>query len=173
MPKKIAKSTLHLGDAVRSKRQELGLTQQDLADATGFSRGHIATIERKSGNLRLSSLDRLASVLHLDVVDLVRSAGEKQQKVSSQEAAVRAACHIFRLRAGIGLSQERLSEAAGFFRTYVTELELLVSVPAVGNLEPIATILGVSVADLLMPVPQREYDSRLARRSSRVVAGGE
>jgi transcriptional regulator with XRE-family HTH domain len=146
---------------------DLDLTQQALADMTGFSRGHIATIERTSGNLRLSSLDRLARALNLDVVDLVRSTSEKQRKVSAQEAVVRAACHIFQLRKALGLSQERLSEAAGFFRTYVTEIELLISVPAIGSLESIAAVLEVSVADLLMPVAKNEYDARLARKSAR------
>ncbi|MFL9910313.1 helix-turn-helix domain-containing protein [Paraburkholderia sp. RL17-337-BIB-A] len=173
MSKKIAKSTLRLGDAVRARRLHLGLTQQALADRTGFSRGHIATIERTSGNLRLSSLDRLARVLELDVVDLVRATGESLSTVSKQDAAVRAACHIFRLRTDLKLSQERLSEAAGFFRTYVTEIELLVSVPAVANLEAIGAILKVSVADLLTPVSDAEYEARLARKSARSVVSYE
>lgn len=167
MPKKIARSTFHLGDAIRSRRGDLDLTQQALADMTGFSRGHIATIERTSGNLRLSSLDKLARALEVDVVDLVSGTSDKKRKRSAQEAVVRAACHIFRLRKALGFSQERLSEAAGFFRTYVTEIELLISVPAIGSLESIAAVLEVSVADLLMPVSKSEYEDRFARRSSR------
>lgn len=167
MPKKIARSTFHLGDAIRSRRGDLDLTQQALADMTGFSRGHIATIERTSGNLRLSSLDKLARALEIDVVDLVSGTSEKKRKWSTQKAVVRAACHIFRLRKALGLSQERLSEAAGFFRTYVTEIELLISVPAIESLESIAAVLEVSVVDLLMPVSKSEYEDRFARRSAR------
>src|SRR5579859_2184480 len=59
-----------LGDAIRQRRAELCLTQEDLADRTGLSVRTISDIERgRITRPRRSSATILASALHLDQVD--------------------------------------------------------------------------------------------------------
>lgn len=49
----------------------------------------------------------------------------------------------------LGLSQERLAEAADFHRTYVSQLERCVTNITVDNLERLAVALGVDTVVLL------------------------
>lgn len=51
----------------RSTRLRLHLTQQELADATGVSRSHIAKIELGQGNPSLDAVERIALALELDL----------------------------------------------------------------------------------------------------------
>ena len=173
MPTENSKSaSSQLGKIVRARRTALELTQQGLADLTGFSRGYVATLERTSGNVRLSTLDTLASALMVDVVDLFGMTKSREVRTPNQKANIRAACHVRRLRKKAGLSQERLSEAAGLFRTYVTELESLVSNPVLSKLEAIADVLDVPVKSLLKSASERAYEERLAQRSTRAPIPG-
>jgi transcriptional regulator with XRE-family HTH domain len=68
------------------------------------------------------------------------------------EARQRVAANVRRLRIALGLSQERLAEAADFHRTYVSQLERCVTNITVDNLERLAGALGVDVATLLEKV---------------------
>ena len=60
------------GDAVRSRREELGLTQEDLADRAGIHRTYLSDIERGSRNLSLLNIQRLAAALTLSMSELFR-----------------------------------------------------------------------------------------------------
>ena len=73
MPKK---STAHakppkvcraFGQAVRARRNELGLTQEDLAAAAQINRTYIGDIERGARNVALTNIVRLAHALKLTV----------------------------------------------------------------------------------------------------------
>ncbi len=44
-------------------REEAGLTQQQLADLVGISQAHVAKIENEKVNPRLSTINRIISVL--------------------------------------------------------------------------------------------------------------
>jgi transcriptional regulator with XRE-family HTH domain len=52
--------------ACRDARIRLRLSQQQVADAVGLSRGYIATIERGRGNPSLAVVDRMSSALGLE-----------------------------------------------------------------------------------------------------------
>jgi transcriptional regulator with XRE-family HTH domain len=58
------------GFAVRNRREELGLTQEDLADKAGIHRTYVSDIERGSRNVSLVNIERLASALALQLGEL-------------------------------------------------------------------------------------------------------
>ena len=55
------------GFAVKSRREELGLTQEDLADRAQIHRTYLSDIERGSRNLSLINIERLAKALKLSI----------------------------------------------------------------------------------------------------------
>jgi HTH-type transcriptional regulator / antitoxin HipB len=56
-----------LARAVRTRRQELEITQEELAAATGVNRRVIGELERGKGTVRLEIVLALAQALGLDV----------------------------------------------------------------------------------------------------------
>lgn len=61
-----------LGERVRERRKELGLSQERLAEGTALHWSFIGRIERGQANLTLRNILRLADVLGIDAGDLVR-----------------------------------------------------------------------------------------------------
>lgn len=59
--------TTPLGQAVRARREELGLLQADLADLAGCSTRFVHTLEHGKASLRL---DKVLDVLHVVGLDL-------------------------------------------------------------------------------------------------------
>ena len=62
----------HAAGNVRRLRQDRGLSQAALAEASGISRRMIAAIEGNEANISLSSLDRLAAGLGVSFAEIVR-----------------------------------------------------------------------------------------------------
>jgi transcriptional regulator with XRE-family HTH domain len=60
------------GFAVKTRREDLGLTQEDLADRAGIHRTYLSDIERGSRNLSLINIERIAAALSLSVSELFR-----------------------------------------------------------------------------------------------------
>jgi DNA-binding XRE family transcriptional regulator len=60
------------GFAVKVRREELGLTQEDLAAKAGIHRTYLSDVERGSRNLSLINIERLALALDLSLSDLFR-----------------------------------------------------------------------------------------------------
>ena len=60
------------GFAVKSRREELGLTQEDLAHRAGIHRTYLSDVERGSRNLSLINIERLAVALALLPSELFR-----------------------------------------------------------------------------------------------------
>jgi transcriptional regulator with XRE-family HTH domain len=65
-----------LGTAIRSLRKKRELTHEDLAHESEFHRVSISRIERGEQDLSWSGLSRIATALEVELVDLVRLAGE-------------------------------------------------------------------------------------------------
>ena len=59
------------GTLVSEKRRRAKLTQHDLAQALGLSRASVANIERGKQPIQLHSIFKIASVLHVDVRELI------------------------------------------------------------------------------------------------------
>ena len=58
------------GFAVKERREELGLTQEDLAERAGIHRTYLSDVERGSRNLSLVNIERLAAALSLCMSEL-------------------------------------------------------------------------------------------------------
>lgn len=62
-----------LGRNVRAHREQRGISQEDFAQELGFHRTYLGAVERGERNLSLRSVERLASQLRVDPVDLLRN----------------------------------------------------------------------------------------------------
>jgi transcriptional regulator with XRE-family HTH domain len=74
--KKRAKSDIRerLGFAIKARREELGLTQEDLADQSGIHRTYLSDVERGSRNICLLNIERVAGALSLHISEMFRLA---------------------------------------------------------------------------------------------------
>jgi transcriptional regulator with XRE-family HTH domain len=72
MGKKRAKPDVRerFGFAVKSRREALGLTQEDLAHQAGIHRTYLSDVERGSRNICLMNIERLAAALSLKLAEL-------------------------------------------------------------------------------------------------------
>jgi DNA-binding XRE family transcriptional regulator len=59
------------GARVRARREELGMTQGDAADAVGLTRASIANLESGKQDIGITRVYRLAEALRCTVADLV------------------------------------------------------------------------------------------------------
>jgi transcriptional regulator with XRE-family HTH domain len=55
------------GFAVKLRREELGLTQEEMADRAGIHRTYLSDVERGTRNLSLVNIERLATALELPI----------------------------------------------------------------------------------------------------------
>jgi len=60
------------GFAVKSRREELLLTQEDLAEKAGIHRTYLSDVERGSRNLSLVNIERLAMALDVSLSGLFK-----------------------------------------------------------------------------------------------------
>lgn len=58
------------GYAVKVRREDLGLTQEDLADKAGIHRTYLSDVERGTRNLSLVNIERLADALAMTMSEL-------------------------------------------------------------------------------------------------------
>jgi transcriptional regulator with XRE-family HTH domain len=63
------KSLVALGGAIRALRQEIGMSQEDLALRSGIDRSHMGRIERGERNVTILNLVRIAKALQRRVAD--------------------------------------------------------------------------------------------------------
>jgi transcriptional regulator with XRE-family HTH domain len=59
-----------LGQRIRARRHELGMSQEGLAHAAGMDRSYVGRIERGEHNLTFTALVRLARAMECDVAAL-------------------------------------------------------------------------------------------------------
>ncbi|BBP83739.1 MULTISPECIES: helix-turn-helix domain-containing protein [unclassified Pseudomonas] len=68
-------SLLRLGEAVRTRRKTLNLSQEALADAAGIDRSHMGKIERGERNVTFLNIVRIAGAMDCNPSDLLVEAG--------------------------------------------------------------------------------------------------
>jgi transcriptional regulator with XRE-family HTH domain len=61
-----------VGRNLRRYRQEHGLSQEAFADLVGVHRTYMGGLERGERNLTLRSVERLATKINVDPIDLMR-----------------------------------------------------------------------------------------------------
>ena len=62
------------GTAIKGKRSELGISQEELADRAGLHRTYVSDVERGARNLSLESIEKLAHALELSISGLFERA---------------------------------------------------------------------------------------------------
>lgn len=67
---------MRYGDLIKERRAILGLTQRELSDYTGLSVRIIKSVEAEAGNPSLSTLEKIADVLGLEIIIRVRRVNE-------------------------------------------------------------------------------------------------
>jgi CheY-like chemotaxis protein len=81
---RIADLRKQFGAAVRSKRCELGITQEELADRAGLHRTYISDVERGARNISLACIDRLARALEYSLPMLFQCATAEAGSVAPE-----------------------------------------------------------------------------------------
>ncbi|HEV2974779.1 MAG TPA: helix-turn-helix transcriptional regulator [Solirubrobacteraceae bacterium] len=71
MPEPLSEATRLLGERVRARRTDLGLSQEGLADRCDVHWTFLGQVERGRRNLSLHNLLKLASGLEVDPCELV------------------------------------------------------------------------------------------------------
>lgn len=59
--------TQKFGQAVRTRRSELGISQEELAARAGLHRTYIADVERGKRNVSLINIERIANALNVSI----------------------------------------------------------------------------------------------------------
>lgn len=67
MPRRSDNLRERFGQAVRERRLELGLTQEQLAHESGLNRSYITDVERGARNLALVNVARLVHALDMTI----------------------------------------------------------------------------------------------------------
>jgi transcriptional regulator with XRE-family HTH domain len=62
------------GDAIRSERQKLGLSQEELAFRCGLHRTYIGSVERGERNISLENIVKIAETCGISTSTLLRNA---------------------------------------------------------------------------------------------------
>ena len=143
------------------------MSQEALSRASDLTRVTLAAMERGSSNPRLSNLEQIARVLHVDVLDLFLVRPTGQRALGLEACSLRIAKNVNRFRVSARLSQEALSTNSGHFRTYVGNLEHQRVNPRVSDIEQIAEVLGVDMVAILQPLSKAEA----AGEMQKVVSG--
>jgi transcriptional regulator with XRE-family HTH domain len=64
-----------VGDCVRQRRSDIGLSQDELGNLSGLHRTYIGSVERGERNVTIASLIRIAGALQLPPHELLKRAG--------------------------------------------------------------------------------------------------
>lgn len=58
------------GKALRKRRVELGISQEQLADKSGLHRTYVGDVERGERNVSLKNVEKLVMALEISIADL-------------------------------------------------------------------------------------------------------
>lgn len=64
----IVKSTSEIGNFIKNQRKEMSVTQDELANFAGLSRIGVVKLEKEEGDIKLSTLLKVANLLGFEVV---------------------------------------------------------------------------------------------------------
>ena len=80
--------TRTLGEVVKSYRQSLGISQEELAQRSGLHRTYISNIEQGVRNPSLSTLSNVAAALNLECSVLVQLVEHRARELASATKAL-------------------------------------------------------------------------------------
>jgi transcriptional regulator with XRE-family HTH domain len=100
-----------IGDRIRARRTELGLTQEQLAQALGLSYQQIQKFERGASRIGAVQLHTLAQRLGLALTDLLPTAGEPGPSLMAAEEGSRQRTALELARAFARIEDEEVRAA--------------------------------------------------------------
>lgn len=62
---------------IRYRREQFGMSQEDLAELSGLHRTYIGSIERAERNITLTTLDKIAIALDCEISELLPRKSDK------------------------------------------------------------------------------------------------
>jgi len=68
---------VRFGNAVRKRRTELRISQEDFAEHAGLHRTYISDLERGRRNVSLENIEKLAKALKLSISDLMKRVSDQ------------------------------------------------------------------------------------------------
>ena len=98
------------GFAVKARREEIGLTQEDLAEKAGIHRTYLSDVERGGRNLSLVNIERLAAA------GITGGCSTSPPQYCPEASVTRAEMAVFLLRGihGAGYSPPAVGSSTGF-----------------------------------------------------------
>jgi transcriptional regulator with XRE-family HTH domain len=80
-----------IGDRIRERRIELGLTQTDLANKCGYSsKSSICKIEKSDDDITLNTLNKISIALDIDPIDLMGMREKMEKRLLAYATAMSA-----------------------------------------------------------------------------------
>lgn len=143
------------GNQLRALRKAKGLSQVELADLCGLSQAQISQLERSLVRLSIETARQIAAALEVPLVALLSPADwvVKQRDPSAHAAEagsnLQSGTRLREFRLAAGLSMQSLADKAGCSKMKVSVFERGQIGSGIPFLRRCATILGVSLADLL------------------------
>ncbi len=124
-----------LGAYVSQRRKTLGLRQQDLADALGYTVQAISKFENAQSQMDISSLPKLAQTLQLSLEDLLKQNVEPTSPACAITFSSEiVAANLLHLRNSIKASQGQTAKWMGVSKRSVANYESGASLPSVNAL---------------------------------------
>lgn len=148
MVKKIPDSVRFFVIAMRRRRKELGLTQQNIADRAGLALATINQIEGfKRAGTEIASLEKIASALD-DSFDNLVWLGKSMEADDVGAFRRRIGKTVERLRLARGLSRNALAIRAEIAPSYLAAVEAGASSPTIDKIYLICRVLNVQPEEL-------------------------
>jgi transcriptional regulator with XRE-family HTH domain len=149
-----------LGSYVAKRRRSLGLTQQQLADALGYSVQAISKFEKGLSQMDLSSLPTLAKALSLSLDELLHQKEHQEGSVCSFSfQGDLLAANLSYLRAAKGLTQQEAGDIAHISARSLANYEKGLFLPSLATVLIYLDYYHVSADDLfgkaLAPVAEK------------------
>lgn len=132
-----------IGEKIKARMKEKGLSQNELARRAGLSSSGISTIINGAFEPRMDNLRQIAQVLECQPGDLLDDNEYSPKYVLGNNVRIR--------RQALKMSQNALAKAAGVSQSAVSEIESIdgTKLPNVDTISKIASALECSVDDLL------------------------
>ena len=148
------------GALIAARRQELGLTQRELAERLNVSDRTVSKWERGAGFPDVSLLEPLADALELSILELIHGERMAPEEQPSPEAEQSARSAAYELGRGFGRTARRLRNALAVLGALFLVLLGLVLIRNCANAPSVRTV-SVEKALALCPfvlITQEEYD---------------
>ena len=127
---------------VAQARIKKGITQEQLANMIGVDKRQISAWELGRFMPSVSTLQRIADALDMDLVELVKAQPDKKK-----------CSPIALIRREKGMSQGQLAKAVGVSQGLISTYETGANTPGPEVLQAIANALGVQVSDISATEP--------------------